>query len=68
MRVNSKKCKMGNCELYPCKREKCDNSLAFDDNGKWFIAKPKRALELNLWLKRSMFNEQPGVKKDLIRR
>ena len=68
MRVNSKKCKMGNCSLYPCKREKCDNSLAFDDNGNWFIAKPKRALELNLWLKRSMFNEQPGVKKDLIRR
>ena len=61
MRINSEDCKMGKCENYPCKRNKCDNELAFNAKGKWFIATPNVAYMLNLRMKKKIINTDLGL-------
>jgi len=57
MKINGKDCKRGNCNLYPCKREKCTRELTFDRNLKWYIADEQETAELNLRMNKMLYWE-----------
>ena len=56
MRVNSKDCVTGGCKHYPCDKKVCRNELAFNGNGKMFIATRKLANQLNHVMKKRIYN------------
>ena len=56
MKVNSKDCTRGKCNLYPCQRKQCSFELAFNDK-QWFIVKQSTYKRLNTQMKRRLYNE-----------